>query len=59
MAGVRAAISDRMIDGLAVIGSAESCRESVTDLARSGVGTVLLYVAHENPRATLAHFAQC
>ena len=58
MDGVRAAISDRMVDGLAVIGSAESCRERVADLASSGFGTVLLYVTHENPRTTLAHFAR-
>jgi probable F420-dependent oxidoreductase len=58
MDGVRAAISDRMIDGLAVIGSAEECRQQVTGLAGSGAGTVLLYVPGQNPRDTLSHFAR-
>jgi alkanesulfonate monooxygenase SsuD/methylene tetrahydromethanopterin reductase-like flavin-dependent oxidoreductase (luciferase family) len=56
--GVGAAISDRMIDGLAVIGSAESCRQRVATMAASGVGTVVLYVTHDNLHSTLTHFAR-
>jgi probable F420-dependent oxidoreductase len=56
--GVAAALSDRMIDGLAVIGSADSCRQRVAELSGSGVGTVLLYVTHDNPLGTLTHFVR-
>jgi probable F420-dependent oxidoreductase len=55
---VAAAMSDSMIDGLAVIGSADSCRQQVTELSSSSVGTVLLYVTHDDPRSTLAHFTR-
>jgi probable F420-dependent oxidoreductase len=58
MDGVRAAVSDSMIDGLAVIGSADTCRKRVTEFAGSGVGTVLLYVTGKTPRATLTHFVR-
>lgn len=58
MDGVREAISDSMIDGLAVIGGPDACRQRVTELSGSGAGTVLLYVTGDDPRATLQHFTR-
>jgi probable F420-dependent oxidoreductase len=56
--GVRAAISDRMIDGLAVIGGPAACRGRIDELAGSGAATVLLYVTGDEPRITLQHFSR-
>jgi alkanesulfonate monooxygenase SsuD/methylene tetrahydromethanopterin reductase-like flavin-dependent oxidoreductase (luciferase family) len=58
MDGVRAAITDRMIDELSIIGDADTCRRRIADLTATGVSTVLLYVGGEDPRATLGHFSR-
>jgi probable F420-dependent oxidoreductase len=55
--GVRAVVTDRMIDGLSVIGDAETCRKRIAELAATGVSTLLLYVPGQDPKATLQHFA--
>lgn len=56
--GVRAAISDHMIDELALIAGPATCRTRVAEIAATSVSTLLLYVPGQDPRATLQHFAK-
>ncbi|MGH2937911.1 MAG: LLM class F420-dependent oxidoreductase [Solirubrobacterales bacterium] len=58
--GARAAISDELIDAVAVIGSAEHCRARLCSLAAAGVETPMLYCLSDDrdiERETLSTLA--
>lgn len=58
MDGVRAAISDRLVDGIGAFGPAELCRERVVEFSTAGVGSVSISPTQPDLRSTLAAFAR-
>lgn len=58
LAGVRAAVSARLLDGIGAFGSAEHCRERLAAFGAAGVGTLAVTPKGDDHRATLAAFAR-
>lgn len=58
LAGVRAAVSAALVDGIGAFGSKERCRERFAAFADAGISTLSITVASGDPHATLAAFAR-
>jgi alkanesulfonate monooxygenase SsuD/methylene tetrahydromethanopterin reductase-like flavin-dependent oxidoreductase (luciferase family) len=46
---VRAALTDELVDGIAVIGAAEQCQERLLALAEGGIQTPMLFCLSDDP----------
>jgi alkanesulfonate monooxygenase SsuD/methylene tetrahydromethanopterin reductase-like flavin-dependent oxidoreductase (luciferase family) len=54
---VRAALSDDLVDEIAVIGTAEQCQERLFTLAEAGIQTPMLFCLSDDPDVQRATFS--
>jgi probable F420-dependent oxidoreductase len=54
---VRAALTDELVDEIAVIGTREQCRERLLALAEAGIQTPMLFCLSDDPQVQRATFA--
>jgi probable F420-dependent oxidoreductase len=57
-AGVRAAVSPALVDGIGAFGDPERCRERLQAFADAGVGTLSITIANGDSHTTLAAFTR-
>ena len=54
---VRAALTDELVDEIAVIGTAEQCQERLFTLAEAGIQTPMLFCLSDDPDVQRATYA--